>query len=160
MIKRQPGEGAVAGVEFEAMNYDFIQIGEHCLLGNNYSPGKYRAAGSVLKIGDLMRLRRAQTLLGLRQSLEGFQHPDLGNIQLLGGFGQKGIKLRRCHRHGRSATAQKRLELRDISPAATHEGRRRNRNWHETGILASEKHAVEIWIRLCNDCHSRAPFES
>jgi hypothetical protein len=107
-----------------------------------------------------MRLRRAQTLLGVRQSLEGFQRPDMGNIQLLGGLGQKGIKLRRRHRHGRPATAQKRLELRDISLSATHEGRRRNRHWHETGVLASEKHAVEIWIRLCNDCYSRAPFQS
>src|SRR5580765_2275944 len=107
-----------------------------------------------------MRLRRAQTLLGLRQLLEGFQHPDVGNIQLLGGLGQKGIKLRRRHRHGRSANAQERLELRDVSLSATHEGRRRNRHWHETGILASKKHAVKIWIRLCNDCYSRAPVES
>jgi len=50
--------------------------------------------------------------------------------------------------------------LRDISLSATHEGRRRNRHWHETGILASEKYAVEIWIRLCNDCHSSTPVES
>jgi hypothetical protein len=40
VIKRQPGEGAITGAEFEAMNYDFIQIGEDSLLGNNYSPGK------------------------------------------------------------------------------------------------------------------------
>src|SRR5262245_17120317 len=107
-----------------------------------------------------MRLRRAQTLLGLRQSLEGFQHSDMGNIQLLGGLGQKGIELSRRYRHGRSANAQKRLELRDISLSTTHEGRRRNRHWHETGVLASKKHTVKIWIRLCNDCYSSAPVES
>jgi hypothetical protein len=58
--------------------------------------------------------------LGVRQSLEGFQRPDMGNIQLLGGLGQKGIELRRRHRHGRSANAQERLELRDVSLSATH----------------------------------------
>src|SRR6185437_4569936 len=98
-----------------------------------------------------MGLRRAQTLLRLRQSLEGFHYPDMGNIQLLGGLGQKGIELRRRYRDGRSANTQERLELRDVSLSATHEGRRRNRHWHETGILAREKHAVEIWIRLGND---------
>src|SRR5262245_35326739 len=107
-----------------------------------------------------MRLRRAQTLLGVRQSLEGFQRTDMGNIQPLGGLRQKGIELRRRHRHGRSANAQERLELRDVSLSATHEGRRRNRHWHQTGILAREKHAVEIWIRLCNDCYSSAPLKS
>jgi hypothetical protein len=84
----------------------------------------------------------------------------MGYIQLLGGLSQKGIKLGRRHRHGRPAPAQKRLELRDISLAATHKSRRRNRHWHEAGILASEKHTVEIWIRLCNDCYASAPVES
>src|SRR5262245_24784918 len=107
-----------------------------------------------------MRLRRVQTLLGLRQFLEGIQHPDMGNIQFLGGLGQKWIELRRRHRHGRSANAQERPELRDISLSATHQGRRRNRHWHETGILASKKHAVKIWIRLCDDCYSSPPVES
>src|SRR5262245_40501214 len=107
-----------------------------------------------------MRLRRAQTLLGLRQSLEGFQRPDMGNIQLLGGLGQKRKELRWRHRHRRSANSQERLELRDISLTATHEGRGRNRHWHETRILTSEKHAVKIWIRLCDDRYSIAPFES
>src|SRR5215510_13851576 len=106
-----------------------------------------------------MRLRRAQPLLGVRQLLEGFQRPDMGNIQLLGCFGQKGVELRRRHRHGRPANLQERLELRDISLSCTHEGRRGKRHWHETGILASEKQALEIWIRLRNDGYSSAPFE-
>src|SRR5262245_8982759 len=142
------------------MNYDFIQIGEDSLLGNNYAPGKQSAAGSVLKIGDLMRLRRAQVLFGLRQSLEGFQCADMGNFQLLGSIGQKGIKLGRRYGHGGSTNAQKRVELRDVSLSATHEGRRGNRYWHQPCVLASEKNAVEIRIRFGDDCYSSASVES